>query len=203
MIQNLLDVLDGWGMAGLLIVMAIEGSSLPFPGIILILAYGYVLNPTIPEVIASAVAMSLVYSLASYLPYGIGFKLDALLPLRFRRKLLKAQQMFRRYGQWSIALSRPFGVGNYISYVAGMCKVKAVNYGVLTFLGVLPWAIAMLFLGRIFKGNGQAITLYFQDYQWYLYATLIAVLSAFVTVWYYRRNRRGVRSTGERGGPGR
>jgi len=32
----------------------------------------------------------------------------------------KGQAFFNRYGVWSIALSRPFGVSNYISYVAGM-----------------------------------------------------------------------------------
>lgn len=191
MTQYLLDVLAGWGAVGLLIVMAVEGSSLPFPGFLLVLAYGYVLHPSTLELMAIAVAMSVIYSLFSYVPYGIGLKVDALIPKRFRRKLLKAKHIFRRYGQWSIALSRPFGIGNYISYVAGMCKVKPVQYGILTFVGVLPWAAAMLFLGKVFKGNGQAFIVYFQNYEWVLYTVLISIVFTYVAIKYIRHQGKG------------
>lgn len=197
MVQYMLDVLADFGAVGLLIVMAIEGSSLPFPGFLLVLAYGYVLHPSTLEFIVIAVAMSLIYSLFSYIPYGIGLKIDVLIPKRFRRKLLKARHLFRRYGQWSIALLRPFGVGNYISYVAGMSKVKPVKYGLLTFVGVLPWATVMLFLGRVFQGNGQAFIVFFQNYEWYFYAALIFAALTYVVIRYVR-HRGGLRSISDR-----
>lgn len=197
MIQHLLNVLAGWGLGGLLIVMAIEGSSLPFPGIVVVLAFGYVLSPTFPELLAFAALMSLAYSLASYIPYGIGFRLDTMIPKRFSQKLHKAQQMFRQYGLWSIALSRPFGAGNYISYVAGICQVGALKYGVLTFLGIFPWAAVTLFLGYVFKGSGAAVVSFFAQYQGYIWVVLFMVILACVAVLYVR-----LRSTGERGGSG-
>lgn len=200
MIQSLLDMLDGLGLVGLLIVMGIEGSSFPFPGVFLVLTYGYLLNLTTPELVASAFLMSLVYSATSYIPYVIGFKLERVLPKRFKQKIDKAQGVFRQYGLWSIALTRPFSVGNYISYVAGMFRVKAWRYGFITFLGVFPWSVAMLLLGRVFKGNVEAVVSFFQQYQWYLYAGIIAAVLAYVSIVYFRRNRRGIRSAGGRGG---
>lgn len=188
--QSLLDALTNWGLVGLLIVMVIEGSSLPFPGIIVVLTYGYLLRPTVPKLFGLALIMSAAYSLSSYIPYGIGLKLGALFPKRFKRKLRKAQHTFQRYGLWSIALSRPLGIGNYISYVAGMCKVKLLPYGVLTFLGILPWAVIVLFLGRLVKGNGERAANYLYEYQWYVYAILITITLAYVAARYCKRNRQ-------------
>lgn len=180
MIQSLLNALDGWGTPGLLIVMAIEGSSFPFPGVFLVVTYGYVLNLTFSKLVGLAFVMSLVYSAASYIPYGIGYQLESKIPWRFKRKLNRAQDVFRKYGLWSVALTRPFGVGNYISYVAGMCKVSAWQYGCLTLVGVFPWACAMLWMGNVFKGNVYAVGQFFHDYQWYLYA--LAAIAALVAV---------------------
>ena len=200
MVQSLLNMLDGLGVTGLFIVMAIEGSSFPFPGIFLVVTYGYLLQPTLPELVGLGFVMSVVYSAFSYIPYAIGFRVETALPKRFKQKLVKAQNVFRHYGLWSVALTRPLGVGNYISYVAGMCKVKGWQYGGLTFLGVFPWAIAMLWLGRVFKGNVEAISRFLQDYQWYLYAVLMTAALAYITVIFVRRNRRVIRSASERGG---
>lgn len=203
MIQTLLNMLDGLGMTGVLIVMAIEGSSFPFPGVFLVVTYGYLLQPTLPKLLGLAFVMSVVYSVSSYVPYAIGFKLETAIPKRFKQKLVKAQHVFRKYGLWSVALTRPLGVGNYISYVAGMCKVNGWMYGLLTLLGVFPWAVGMLWLGCIFKGNVAAIARLFHDYQWYLYAVVMAAILAYVTVFLVRRNRRIMRSASERGGSDR
>ncbi|AQS56525.1 DedA family protein [Novibacillus thermophilus] len=189
MIQSLLNALEGWGIPGLLIVMAIEGSSFPFPGVFLVVTYGYVLTPTFPKLVGLAFGMSFVYSVASYIPYGIGYQLESIIPQRFKRKLYKAQDAFRKYGLWSVALTRPFGVGNYISYVAGMCKVSAWQYGCLTLVGVFPWACAMLWMGSVFRGNVYAVGQIFYDYQWYLYGLAAMALLVVVFGRYVWQNR--------------
>lgn len=147
MAVQFLENMQGFSSLGLYLSMLLEGSSLPFPGMVVILTIANLMSPGITEAFWLALGMSLAYSLASYIPYFIGLKFQS--SLKGRLKLSKVQSWFRRYGEWSICLSRPFGVGNYISYVAGMSKVNPWRYGVLTFTGIFPWAYAMLLLASI------------------------------------------------------
>src|SRR5690625_5890773 len=119
--------------------MFLEGSSLPFPGIAIVLSYGYLLSPGYIDTIFIAASMSTLYTIASFMPYFLGLKLEERLPQRLQRRLAKGTAFFNRYGIWSIAFSRPFGIGNYISYVAGISKVHIMKYFILTFLGIYPW----------------------------------------------------------------
>jgi len=66
----LLESLKDLGLAGLYTAMLLEGSSLPFPGIVVVFTYGY-LFPSQSTLWIAAV-MSTVYSLASLIPYFIG-----------------------------------------------------------------------------------------------------------------------------------
>ncbi|MGV3489477.1 MAG: DedA family protein [Tuberibacillus sp.] len=147
MVHSVLEWLSGIGLFGLFLTMFIEGASIPFPGIIVVLAYGYIMPASIIETILIALGMSLFYSLASIIPYVVAYKLESFLPKRFRIGIEKAKKWFRKYGVWSIAFTRPFGVGNYISYVAGMTKVEPIRFVILTFLGIFPWALGMLIIG--------------------------------------------------------
>ncbi|KUO58054.1 MAG: hypothetical protein APF84_18705 [Gracilibacter sp. BRH_c7a] len=157
-IESILTFLKEIGSAGLFLAMFIEGSSLPFPGVLVVLSYGYAMNPSMTQLIYISIIMSIIYTLASFIPYMVGSKSEQVIRKKFERRLCKAQTWFMHYGMWSISLSRPFSVGNYISYVAGMSKVPKVKYFMYTFLGILPWSFVTLLLGSeirwIFKGMG-------------------------------------------------
>ncbi|GGH87696.1 membrane protein DedA with SNARE-associated domain [Pullulanibacillus pueri] len=148
MIQLVLDWLGNLGIIGLLITMLIEGSSVPFPGIIIVLAYGYVMDFNLWESLLIAVTMSMAYTLASLIPYYLGYTLDTFFKKRLRKGIDKAKHWFSKYGLWSIAVTRPFGIGNYISYVAGITKVKLGPYLALTFIGIFPWCFVMIYIGK-------------------------------------------------------
>ncbi|WP_074011336.1 DedA family protein [Numidum massiliense] len=185
----IVDWLAQLGVVGLLLAMAAEGSSLPFPGFIVVVTYGFLLYPSLAELVGYALAMSIVYCAASYVPYFVGYRLETAVPKRFRSKLHAAKNVFHRYGLWSIALTRPFGIGNYISYVAGMCRVRAIPYALYTLIGVFPWAFTMLLLGRTFQGNVQAVGQFFNDYQGYLFAALAVAICLYVLYVVCRRGK--------------
>lgn len=186
MTQHLLKVLEGMGIIGLLIVMAIEGLSIPFPSIFIVPTYGYFLNPSLPEMMGIAMGMSLIYCIFSYIPYRIGFKLNAIIEKRLQRKVQKAQRWFQTYGERSIPLTRLLGMG-YISYVAGVSKVKPWKFGLLTFTGIYPWSFVMLFLGRTYKGNAKVVTQLFQVYGRYFFFGLLIISLGYGGVLLLRR----------------
>lgn len=172
----LLDTLQELGLAGLYIAMFLEGSSLPFPGIVMALAYGYLFpSSSIPWI---AAGMSAVYSLASLIPYLLGRKLGWWLERRGSQGLAKAGRIFLRYGYWTVAATRPIGLGNYISYVAGMAQMKVSSYLALTFGGIYPWACAMLLLGRTFHGNYEAVRSFFLAHRFDLGLAALAAATA-------------------------
>lgn len=144
---QIIQTIQGLSGLGLYVSMLLEGSSIPFPGMLVILAFGNLKSPDWSEALWLALGMSLAYSLASFIPYIIGLRFQS--SLTGKLKIDKVQYLFQKYGQWSICFTRPFGFGNYISYVAGMSRVDPIRYGILTFIGIFPWAYLMLILGSI------------------------------------------------------
>lgn len=185
MLQELLNRFHHMGIIPLFLIMAIEGCSIPFPGIMAVITYGYLLSPQINEILGLAIGMSLTYSVFSFIPYWLGFKFQKKMQHRFERKMKRAQHWFHKYGEWSIVLTRLLGIG-YISYVAGMSAVKVWKYGLFTFVGVCFWSFALLFLGQIYKGDPKVVIELFQMYQSYIYISMGFIILILVLVQFRR-----------------
>src|SRR5690606_34025787 len=182
MLEQILAFLEHIGWVGLYVAIFLEGSSLPFPGIVIVLAYGGILNLAWPETLLISANMAAVYSLASLLPYFFGGRMEHLLRKKLSKGIVRARRLFNRYGLWSIALSRPFGIGNYISYLAGISHVGIAKYLALTFVGIFPWCVSMLFLGDYFNGNYEAFQAFFEEYSFFVYGGFL--MFAAVLFWY-------------------
>src|SRR5690625_2835963 len=194
MIQQFLEWLNAIGLPGLFLVMFLEGTSFPFPGVIMVLTFGYLLSPGYLCIVLLAIGMSISYSIASLIPYYLAMKLERFLPARLIKGVKKGQAFFNRYGVWSIALSRPFGVGNYISYVAGMSGVHVFKYFILTFLGIYPWSYIMIFLGDYFNGNYDAFMNFFSSNSIYIYSALFIIIVVIAVFTYKKMKwRKGIK----------
>lgn len=139
-------MLSFWGV---FLGLAVEAASIPFPAALLVLTYGYLLNPSWGMMVILSITGSLIYAIFSYIPYFIGLKLQSKFKKKkYEKKIKKVQMWFNKYGEWTISLSRIIGFGNYISYFSGISKVRPLKFGALTYIGVLPWLFLMLLLGR-------------------------------------------------------
>jgi len=175
------------GMMGLLAAMVIQGLSIPFPGAVITLVSGYLMSPSPWEMAAISLAMSLTYSISSCVPYAVGFKLQKkLLGGPFQDKFKKAQQMFCRYGEWSIAAARPSGMGMFMSFAAGMGKVKLWRYLLFTVVGTYPWYLLLLFLGRSCKGNIERALGLVHSYSMYILVGALFSLLIWIFINIYR-----------------
>lgn len=135
---------------GLMLSGTVEGLSLPFPSQPLVLYIGHIINTKNPNMLMAASFFAFPYTIASCIPYFIGSKYGKFLPRispRFEKYLSKGEHIFTKYGEVSVLLTRPFAVGNYISYLAGIYKMNFLKYFCLTFLGIFTWALAILYLG--------------------------------------------------------
>ena len=175
----------------LLGAMLVEGASIPFPGILVILAFGSTMRPNFNESVIICISMAIVYTIASFIPYAIGRKFGVkVLTIFDKRKKIKAsieksKELVQKYGVITIAISRFFGWGNKISYIAGISKIKYLPYGLLTFGGIFTWAFIMMNLGKVFRGDTNRIINTLEKYTVYLYialgiASLVYFLVAFL-----------------------
>ncbi|SDR06020.1 DedA family protein [Virgibacillus salinus] len=186
MLQYITDMINELGLWGLFISLAVEASSVPFPGGLVTLTFGYILNLTFLEVLLYGFFGGAVYSLFSLIPYGVGYKLEDKLKQKMnKKKVEKAQRWFKKFGVWTIAFARPLGIGNYISYIAGISKVGVWKFQSLTLLGILPWTIGMLWLGSV--GNLKSVKKFMEDFQ--LYILLLLIITGAV-YWLYRRHKK-------------
>jgi membrane protein DedA with SNARE-associated domain len=192
MLEFAFTFLERCGVWGLFGATAIEATSLPFPGALFVLLYGYIMQVSSWQLILIGLVNSLIFSLFTLIPYAIGYQLENFSTKKMdSKKVKKAQEWFRKYGEWSITLSRPLSVGNYVSYIAGLSKIKPIRFFIFTFLGSFPWNTVLLFIGRSSSVEG------IQKFLTTLgkFGTLIIVVLAIIGViwgliWWYRRKNQ-------------
>lgn len=181
----------------LLAAMFIEGASIPFPGIVVILGFGSIERPSFEESMIVAFFMAISYTMSSFIPYAIGRKLGVrILTIFDKRKRIKAsidksKEIVSKYGIFTIAISRFFGWGNKISYIAGISKINCLSYGLLTFSGIYTWSIIMINLGKLFKGNTNIVMNIIKKYTLYVYIIIglvVVIYFAIVLIRYKLKN---------------
>lgn len=191
MLEFIYSLIKDIGIYGLLLGLAIEASSVPFPGALIVLTYGYVLEPSTLQVFLIALLAGTVYTAFSFIPYYIGYKLDGKMKKWFdRNKLEKSERWFNRCGSWTIALSRPLGLGNYISYFSGLSKVKPIRFGSITFIGITPWILVMLFVGRM--GNLKSMSKLLSNAQQYILIGVALLVVSYLSYKIYKKRKNKV-----------
>ncbi len=197
MTNLILNWLRELGLFGLFGSMFIEGSSLPFPGVAVVLAYGYILPLRFLYTARIAAGMSIMYCASSLIPYFLGSKLEGFLLKKPNKSLERAKNLFNRYGFWSVALLRPFGLGNYISYIAGMSEMKVVPYIFFTFIGIYPWSFAILSLGKYFNGNYKAFQSFYYKNSIFIYSAAAILLISIIFFYVGNRKKLYIRGFGK------
>jgi membrane protein DedA with SNARE-associated domain len=162
-----------------------EGLSLPFPSIILLIMAGAAVATGRMSFWAVTIVASLAYTMGAVIPYYIGANLPRLkkypwaarFAARTTKPMCQMNELFAKHGSKIVALSRPFLIGNCISYVAGLAHMPPVKFVAYTFVGILPWATAATLAGLLFGANlNKAVSMFTHYFFWAFGAVLVAVL---------------------------
>lgn len=148
--------------AGLAMVM--EGASLPFPGMYILIFSGFAIKQLGLNLWILVGICSICYTAASLIPYYLGGHINNIATKFFEkyyskrmRQIKKVGDMFNRYGEWTVCISRPTFLGNYFSYIAGMNNMKIGKFLTYTFIGITPWILFMCYLGYGVIRNAEEI----------------------------------------------
>ncbi|REJ17100.1 MAG: hypothetical protein C6W59_07420 [Paenibacillaceae bacterium] len=190
MAETLLELLEEWGIWGVLASLFIEGSAFPFIGTFFIVTVGFVMELSWLQIAWISAVGSLLYAIGSYIPYFIGYALGSGLAKRLsearRQQLEQASAAFSKYGIWSVAIASPLHLGNAVPFIAGMSRMKLHLYTLLTMLGIAPSTFLLLSIGKFYPGDRDAAMDAIVEYQSYILAAFMILTAAYIGWKIYR-----------------
>src|SRR5579885_750781 len=146
-----------FGLAGIVLAMAIESCCIPLPSEIVMPLAGYMVfkYPTQFSLIGVGIAGAVGCVLGSAAAYGIGAAGGRPLLLKYGRYILiskadsdRADRWFARWGAPVAFFSRLLPVvRTYISLPAGISRMNYWQFLFYTLLGSLPWTFALAWIG--------------------------------------------------------
>lgn len=103
------------------------------------------------------------------------------------KHLNHAEAWFKKRGEWTVFLSRMLpGVRTFISLPAGVAHMNFGRFVAYTFLGSLPWALVLTYLGYFFGRNWDVLSGYLHEANFVLWGLGLVVLGLY----YLRRKKR-------------
>lgn len=179
MSHSIYAFIEEWGIWGIIFSMFIEGSSFPFIGTFFLITMGVVMELTWFEMIFTSIFGSFLYAVGSYIPYYFGYKVGKITENRLtskrREKYQKTKEYFSRYGVWSVAISSPLPLGNFVPFMAGISRMNIGLYTLLTMIGIIPTTFLYLSIGHFYPGNIQELIQQIQHFQ-------ITILIGFILI---------------------
>jgi membrane protein DedA with SNARE-associated domain len=182
------SLIDQLGIFGIFIGMVIESACIPLPSEVIMLTGGFfVAKGTFSfwEVVAAGVIGNLVGSIIIYWVGANGArtlleKYGKYVFLNLKH-LEKAEAWFAKYGEWAAFIGRnlPF-IRTFISLPAGIARMNFFRFCLFTFLGCLPWNIALTYMGYSLGANWTKVEAYMRPVSYGILVIVILIALRFL-----------------------
>src|SRR5437763_8339197 len=214
MIAHVLELLSGWithvilalGYAGVGLLMAIESACIPLPSEIIMPFAGAVTigaiaagHHTAPlNLWVAGLAGAIGCNVGSVVAYFVGAKLGRPFLERTRwvrffvtpHELERVDGWFARRGPIVVFVARLLPVvRTFIALPAGIARMNQLKFHLYTFVGSLPWCLALAYFGQKAGENWEGLRPYFHRFDF-----LIAALILVGGVWFVRSRIRALRA---------
>ncbi|MFH0892264.1 MAG: DedA family protein [Candidatus Falkowbacteria bacterium] len=176
LIALLLALSAKMGYGGIVLLMAVESSFIPFPSEIVVPPAAYLASQgemNIFLVIISGIAGSLIgatfnYFLSMWLGRRVVYSLSntriAKVLLISESQIIKSEDLFLRFGNLSTFWGRLIpAVRQLISLPAGFSRMPYKNFIFFTFLGSGLWTVILAVLGYAFGANQEELRQYYKE----------------------------------------
>ena len=182
-------VISHGGYPGIVLLMGIESACIPLPSEIIMPFSGYLVHVGRFKLIWVALAGAVGCNAGSLVAYYVGVVGGRPLVERYGRYLLVthhdlelADRWFARYGDWAVFFARLLPVvRTFIALPAGIARMNFWRFNVYTFLGSLPWCLALAYAGVKLGERWTILRQYFHRFD-----TAIIVLILAGVVWFVR-----------------
>jgi membrane protein DedA with SNARE-associated domain len=183
-------VVGALGYPGIVIMMTIESSFIPFPSEVVIPPAGYLTvhgDLNIVIVIACGVSGSLLgalfnYYIAKFLGKKFLVKYQRYLFLN-DEKIAIMDGFFQKHGEITTFLGRLIPVvRQIISFPAGLAGMNIYKFIIYTFLGAGIWVTILAYIGRLVGNNEDLVKLYLQKVGMALFPILIFLVVVYIII---------------------
>lgn len=193
----IIGVISAAGYPGIVLLMAIESACIPLPSEVIMPFSGYLVSTGRFALFPVAVAGALGCNLGSLVAYYVGSWGGRPLVEKYGRYVLvtrhdlqMADRFFARFGDWAVFVARLLPViRTFIALPAGIARMNVLRFHIYTFLGSLPWCLALAYAGRELGERWTTLREYFHRFD-----TVLAILIVVGAVWFIHnrwKNRLG------------
>ena len=202
MVLTILEFITGliasWGYAGIFVTMMLESALIPIPSEAVLpfagfLAYMGEMNiwmVVLVSTLANLAGSIIAYYIGKYLGRPFVEKYGKYLLLNMGHLQL-VENWFAKYGNLTVLFSRMLPlIRTYNSLPAGMGKMNFPKFCIYTFLGSIPWNLALVLLGWVLKQNWAILEKYS------IYLDILAVFVVAGVIYYIVRQVRAAAKTG-------
>lgn len=177
--EHIITILAKWiefhitalGYPAVAAMMAIESACIPLPSEVIMPFSGYMVlrSPDRFSLLGVGVAGAIGCVIGSIVAYYAGLYGGRPFVERYGKYILirpkdmdKADRFFNRYGNAAIFISRLLPVvRTFISFPAGVARMNVPKFVLYTFLGSLPWCLALAYVGKALGAKWDTIRTYF------------------------------------------
>lgn len=176
-IDFFLELAKEWGYAGIVFLMTIESSFVPFPSEVVMIPAGYLAHKGDMNALLAVFCGVLGSVLGALINYGLCFFWGRSFVLKFGKfvgineeKFAKFEAFFNKHGEISTFTCRLLpGIRQYISMPAGLSRMNLARFVIFTALGSFLWVSILVALGYFVGDNEELL-------KSYLHEILIALL---------------------------
>jgi membrane protein DedA with SNARE-associated domain len=195
---QLSSLVASYGLVAVFVLMAAESCGVPIPSEVIMPTAGVLVATGHLNLVAAILAGTVGNLAGSLVAFGVAARFGEpvlLGPGRWigirRHHIEIADGWFQRWGLWAVLIGRVLPVvRTYISFPAGLARIKVLPFSVLTFAGALPWCAALTLVGYTLGKNYDRVSGPIEKA-----AIAVAVLVAIVVVVWYVRGRTAERAS--------
>lgn len=196
----LVDTVGRFGYAGIIFLMALESSFVPFPSEVVVPPAGYLASikqMNIFLVILSGITGSI---LGSLLNYWIASRFGRDFLLKYSKyffinteKFAKFEVFFNTHGEITTFVGRLIPViRQYISFPAGLVRMNLKKFIFYTGLGAAIWCTVLAYVGYFVGNNIDIIKENIDHIMYFIFPALILLVIIYVMVYKYRKKRETI-----------
>jgi len=191
-------VISRMGLAGVVLLMAIESACIPLPSEVIMPFAGYLVFLGKYSLWSVGLAGAVGCVVGSIPAYYLGMYGGRPLIEKYGKYILMshhdldmADRWFARHGQATVFFARLLPViRTFIAFPAGVARMDMKRFITYTFAGSLPWCLGLAYVGMVMGEKWPSLREYFHKFDLLIGAVLVAGI-----VWYIRRH---IRNSGPR-----
>ena len=202
MVARIIEILSGFivgtisalGYPGVALLMGIESACIPLPSEIIMPFSGYLIYTGRFNLWGVSVAGAVGCVLGSLVAYWVGMYGGRPVIEKYGRYVLislhdldLADRWFAKRGELIVFASRLLPViRTFIAFPAGVARMNLPRFIVYTFLGSLPWCMALAYVGQKLGeewDKNEALKTWFHRFDF-----VIGIIGVLCAVWWVRRH---------------